>query len=563
MNKNYGILVFIENGMDQELINTLLDAEEFKVYFTSLPLEAIHIIMHKDIDVALLPACLEGMDTKEFKQLVEKIKPGVSIFNIPSHSYKSGNQYGKDSELPVNLQEFFAYIQNHIRAKGIWQANMSDFKDFIFSLTNRLLQILEVRDNHSFNSNHRVAYFSRKVALAMGLDSDLVDSIHLAALLRDIGKIGIQQEILTGKGILETGSINRIRCHPLYSLQLLKDIQFPWNVEEVIHHHHEHYDGNGYPDCLKGKSIPVGSRIIALVDAYVAMTTERPYREALPEEKAIREIISKTGSQFDPEVVRVFLPLLKGHKDESPHKKRVLIVATDDSVSTYIRLNLDAVEFDIYIAASTVDALTYLENNNPELIIADWDMLKKDGFNFYNATRQSTTIPFIYLVSSEELDDLSSEGNVNFVVKPIDIDILHTKIRSVFAEEPHCDVTTVLESVSPGVTGTMQEMGITDILQILNMGMKTARVILQRKKDSGEIFLENGNIVHAILGNLTGKEALFELIGWDWGDFRILHGQTTDTVSVNMETGPLLLEAAITFDERHHEAKMRSTPISK
>jgi response regulator RpfG family c-di-GMP phosphodiesterase len=563
MNNNYGILVFIERGMDQELINTLLDAEEFKVYFTSLPLEAIHILLHKDIDVALVPTRLEGMEAQEFKQLVEKIKPGVSIFRIPSHTYKSGNQNCNESELPVNLHEFFDFIQNHIRAKNIWQAKMSEFKDFLFTLTNRLLQILEARDNHSFNSNHRVAYFSHRVALTMGLDSALVDSIQLAALLRDIGKIGIQQEILTGKGILETDSINRIRCHPLYSLQLLKDIQFPWNVEEVIHHHHEYYDGNGYPDGLKGKSIPVGSRIIALVDAYVAMTTKRPYREAFSEAKAVREIISKAGSQFDPEVVEVFLSLLKEHKDQPPHKKRVLIVDADDSVSTYIRLNLDAVEFDVFIAASTVEALTYLENNNPQLIIADWGMLKKDGFNFYNTTRQSTVIPFIIMVSSEEVDDQPSEERVNSIVKPIDIDILHTKLRSMLAEDPHSGVKNVLENVSQGVSGTLQEMGITDILQILNMGMKTARVILQRKKDSGEIFLVNGNIVHAILDNLTGKEALFEVIGWDWGNFCILHGQTTDTISVTTETGPLLLEAAITIDERRHEAKMKNTPISK
>jgi response regulator RpfG family c-di-GMP phosphodiesterase len=501
---------------------------------------------------------LEGMETQEFKQLVEKINPGVSIFRIPSHTYKSGDQNFNSSELPVNLQEFFTFIQNHIKAKSNWQAKMTGFKDFYFSLTSRLLQILEARDNHSFNSNHRVAYFSRRVALTMGLDSDLVDSIQLAALLRDIGKIGIQQEILTGKGILETDSINRIRCHPLYSLQLLKDIQFPWNVEEVIRHHHEHYDGNGYPDHLKGKSIPMGSRIIALVDAYVAMTTERPYREAFTEAKALREIMSKAGSQFDPEVVEVFLSLLKEHKDQPQHKKRVLIVDSDDSVSTYIRLNLDAVEFDVFIVASTNAALTYLENNDPELIIADWDTLKKDGFNFYNTIRQSTAIPFIIMISPDELDNRSSEEIVNSILKPIDIDSLHTKLRFVLTEEPNHGVTPVLE----GVSGTLQEMGITDILQILNMGMKTARVILQRKKDSGEIFLENGNIVHARLANLTGKEALFELIGWDWGDFRILHGQTADTVSVTTETGPLLLEAAITFDERRHEAKMKGTPTS-
>jgi two-component system chemotaxis response regulator CheB len=104
------------------------------------------------------------------------------------------------------------------------------------------------------------------------------------------------------------------------------------------------------------------------------------------------------------------------------------------------------------------------------------------------------------------------------------------------------------------VSGSLEDMGITDIVQVLNMGMKTAKVILTHAKDKGEIYLKSGVIVYVQLGELTGNDAFFEMIGWEKGDFRILHGHVTDKMNITMDTMTLLLEASKFMDEKRYAA---------
>lgn len=561
MKKNFNILVFNNGQMDLGLISSLFEAEECKVYQTSLPLEAIHVLTANDIDVILASSHLDGMEGQEFKQLVEKIKPGVSIFMIPDHPADAGGANGSGSEYPVSLVEFITFIRNHLKAEIKYQDEQSRFKDFFFTFTDRLLQVFEAHDNYFFNNNHLVARFSRKIAEKMCPDETLVDAIHLAALLRDIGKIYIQRTILTGHGHLEKAAYNSMKLHPHYTIQLFKDIPFPWSVDVIIRHHHEHYDGNGYPDGLKGRYIPLGSRIIALVDAYVAMTTERPYRKALTEAAAISEIMQQAGSQFDPEVLEVFLSVLPQKASSSP-RKHILILDSDDSESVYIRLNLDTDEFDFFLAATSVDALTFLDRATPAIIIADLNTMKNDGIGFYEIVRQNTAIPFIIMVPEEELGGQEPRELVEFIAKPVDINTLASRLRILCRDVPQSRMIKPPEGGPRGMSGFLEDMGITDIVQILGLGLKTARVTLQRGGDSGEIFLKRGSIVFVKQGDLRGKEAFFELIGWDTGEFHIFHGQETDKVNVTMETIALLLESSSHLDEIREKSRRASKKLS-
>ena len=551
MKRTYGILVFNNGNMDLGLINTLLEAEDCKVYRTSLPLEAIHFLNVNDIDVILASSHLDGMEGLEFKQLVEKIKPGVSIFMIPDYQVDTGGANGVGSEYPVSLEEFINFIKNHLNAEIKYQDEQSRFKDFFFTFTDRLLQLFDVHDNYFFNNNHLVAHYSRKIAEKMGLGETLVDSIHLAALMRDLGKIDIQRTILTGHGHLDKAVLNRMKLHPQNTIQLFKDIQFPWSVDVIIRHHHEHYDGNGYPDGLKGRYIPLGSRIIALVDAYVAMTTERPYRKAHTEAEATCEIMQQAGSQFDPELLEVFMSVLQQNASTA-FKKRILILDSDDSEAAYIRLNLDTDEFDVFLATASVDAISFLDGTTPAILIADLNTIKNDEFGFYNTFRQNSTIPIIVMAPEEELGNQTPEDLAEFIAKPVDINDLAAKLRTLCQHVPQDGTIKPPEVGSRGVTGLLEDMGVTDIVQILGLGLKTARVILQRGAESGELFLKNGEIVFVKQGDLRGKEAFFELITWDTGEFRILHGQTTDKVNVTMETMALLLESAKFVDEKRY-----------
>ena len=138
--------------------------------------------------------------------------------------------------------------------------------------------------------------------------------LEYAGILHDIGKLGITENILTRRGALSTEEWKTVREHPRIGANILKEIPFLDKAKGLVLHHHERFDGSGYPDRLKGDDIPIGARLLAVADAYEAMTSLRPYREGvLTQEEAIDELERNKGTQFDPEVVVAFVNTVKGN----------------------------------------------------------------------------------------------------------------------------------------------------------------------------------------------------------------------------------------------------------
>ena len=533
------------------LVSAMLQAEDYTIFETSLPLEAVHILQKNDIDVILANQILEGMDGQEFKELAEKIRPGVNIFLMPTLSKEKEGQPLPDCT--INVKELAQFIQNHIRTENRLISESSSFKDFFFSFTDRLLQVFEVNDRYFFNNDHLVATFSKKIAVKMALEEKLVEAIHISALLRDIGKVGIQHQIVNEKGALGKDDFTIIKSHPLNSVQILKQVNFPWNVESVITHHHEHYDGNGYPEGLKGRQIPLGSRIISIVDSYVAMTADRPYRKALPKEEAVQEIVKKAGTQFDPEVVEVFLSVIQ-EELQITDKKHLLVLDHDKALSALIKLNINNEEFAVVSAATAAEAIQYLRERSPYAIIANLETLGVDKFHFYNMVRQdnsTNTIPFIIISPDKGYPKQLTGQFVDVIVKPFSIDDLSSKIKAISKEEPPKPQPKPAEEELSGVTGNLEDLSLPDIIQVLNMGLKTAKVILIREKEKGIIYIKSGKIISVHLDKLSGQEAFFKLMEWEKGAFRIFHGQTTEETNVTMDTMNLLLEASKVLDEKN------------
>lgn len=549
MKQDKGILIFNRGNSVLSLVSAMLQAEDYTIFETSLPLEAVHILQKNDIDVILANQILEGMDGQEFKELAEKIRPGVNIFLMPAVPKEKEGQPMPDCT--INVKELAQFIQNHIRTENRLITESSSFKDFFFSFTDRLLQVFEVNDRYFFNNDHLVATFSKKIAVKMGLEEKLVEAVHISALLRDIGKVGIQHQIVNEKGALGKDEFTIIKSHPLNTVQILKQVNFPWNVESIITHHHEHYDGNGYPEGLKGRQIPLGSRIISIVDSYVAMTMERPYRKALPKEEAVQEIVKKAGTQFDPEVVEVFLSVIQ-EELQITDKKHILVLDHDKALSALIKLNISSEEFEVVSAAAAAEAIQYLRERRPYVIIANLETLGADKFNFYNMVRQdnsTNTIPFLIIAPDKGYPKQLTGQFVDVIVKPFSIDDLSSKIKAISKEEPPKPQPKPVEEELSGVTGNLEDFSLPDIIQVLNMGLKTAKVILIRDKEKGVIYIKSGKIVSVHLDKLSGQEAFFKLMGWEKGAFRIFHGHTTEDTNVTMDTMNLLLEASKFLDE--------------
>src|ERR1700683_3908011 len=172
-------------------------------------------------------------------------------------------------------------------------------------------QLLDLKDLNTGVHSTRLAEWALHVAGELGLaDSSLCD-IEVAALLHDIGKIGIPDAILQKPAKLTDQEYDLMKKHPEYGWAVLRNVPGMERASLIILHHHESYDGRGYPAGLKGEEIPVGSRIVSVIDAFDAMVSSRPYREGMPFEEAERRLLQARGTQFDPGVVDRFLPLAR------------------------------------------------------------------------------------------------------------------------------------------------------------------------------------------------------------------------------------------------------------
>jgi len=172
-------------------------------------------------------------------------------------------------------------------------------------------EAIGARDCYTMGHSEKVAEYSRLIAERMGMDQQMVDLAYMCGVVHDVGKIGIPEEILNKKGPLNSEEYKLIMGHSTMGASILSHISWLEDIIPVIEAHHEKFNGTGYPVGLKGDEIPLLSRILAVADAFDAMTSDRSYRKAYPLEKALEELVRNAGIQFDPTIVEIFIEMLK------------------------------------------------------------------------------------------------------------------------------------------------------------------------------------------------------------------------------------------------------------
>jgi putative nucleotidyltransferase with HDIG domain len=171
-------------------------------------------------------------------------------------------------------------------------------------------KVLEYRDKETEGHSRRLVELSTQLAQALGLSPEYIAHLRRGALLHDIGKLAIPDEILLKPGELNDGERKLLQQHPVYAKQMLSKVSFLQPCVEVAYSHHERWDGLGYPEGLKGEAIPLSARIFAVVDQWDALTSDRPYRKAWTRENVIAYIQENAGKIYDPEIVNVFLTII-------------------------------------------------------------------------------------------------------------------------------------------------------------------------------------------------------------------------------------------------------------
>jgi diguanylate cyclase (GGDEF)-like protein/putative nucleotidyltransferase with HDIG domain len=223
---------------------------------------------------------------------------------------------GRDLEEIIHWADTKLYA-NKLERKGF--RKMADGKTdsrLASAVVEVLSTALDVRDRMTHRHARRVARMAVAVARELGLSEEEVLDIEFAAALHDIGKIGVADSILRKSAPLDEDEWREMRRHSELGYEILKGIDFLGDAAEIVYAHHERYDGTGYPRGLAGEEIPLGARLFAIVDAYDAMTSRRPYRAASPRDWACAEILRNSGTQFDPHLVEAFIRVISRTAEE-------------------------------------------------------------------------------------------------------------------------------------------------------------------------------------------------------------------------------------------------------
>jgi putative nucleotidyltransferase with HDIG domain len=188
-----------------------------------------------------------------------------------------------------------------------------ELRDLFFGTVSALSQAIDAKDGYTRGHADRVSRIAGAIARELGVSEGDIEHIELAGMLHDIGKIGVEDRILLKPARLDDGETQAMQRHPIFGAAILEPSKQLRPLVPIVLHHHEHFNGSGYPEGLVGEEIPMGSRILLVADAYEAMTSDRIYRKAIGHEGALQQLNKYQGIQFDPKVVRAFERILVKH----------------------------------------------------------------------------------------------------------------------------------------------------------------------------------------------------------------------------------------------------------
>jgi cyclic di-GMP phosphodiesterase len=307
------ILVVDDDPMIVDVLTRFLWREGYNVITAGNGVEALEQVQRHQPDLILLDVTMPEMDGfTACRQLKEDERtaliPITMLTGLDDREHRMrGIEAGADDFLtkPFEQSILRARIRSQLRLKRLTD-QLEHTENVIFMLA----QAVEAKDTYTEGHLRRLRAYGEQLAAAYGLEYDDVRAVRYGGILHDIGKIGVSEAILLKPGPLSDDEITQLRRHPEIGARIVSQMRFAREVGPIILAHHEHWDGGGYPHGLRGEEIPIGARIITIVDAYDAMTTNRPYRDALGSDQVVKRLRAGRGTQFDPSVLDVFLTLL-------------------------------------------------------------------------------------------------------------------------------------------------------------------------------------------------------------------------------------------------------------
>ncbi|MDD2734952.1 MAG: response regulator [Desulfuromonadaceae bacterium] len=342
------ILLVDDEEMIRDLLSSALEQEGYICLQASNVDEAFVILGKQPVDLVISDIMMPGRSGVELLRDLKKISPEIAVLMITGLSdMKTAMEcvhLGADDYItkPFGISRVVLTVKNMIERRCLalekkhYQVSlefkvmeqtaqirktMNELSTAYDNTLTALVKALDAREKEVGSHSERVMNFAAFLGGKLGIAGRDLQELAKGALLHDIGKIGISDNILLKPGKLDDNEWIEMRKHPQVGYAILSEIDFLKIPAEIILGHHERFDGEGYPKQLKGEQIPIGARIFSVVDTLDAMTSDRPYRKALPFDMVLTEIIKYRGSQFDPAIADLFLSIPRKHWEDCAGKQ--------------------------------------------------------------------------------------------------------------------------------------------------------------------------------------------------------------------------------------------------
>jgi response regulator RpfG family c-di-GMP phosphodiesterase len=405
-------------------------------------------------------------------------------------------------------------------------------------------------------SGHSVLAASHAASMCerIGLSSFETQAITLATLLHDLGKGSPYH--LTAFNVSEWDG-HRITAEKRVDapLRLLESAELPVETITALKHMYERVDGKGFPDGLRHGDIPLSARILAMADTFADLThnPRNPYRRTLTTEEAVEVLRKSKDTVFDKNMVELFASVVAG--DDIKRKlltgaRTVMLVDSDRESCAILEMQLTSRGFKVRTAHKADEAIRALLDDPVDLVLTEVELQPIDGFELkrrLNENSATQDIPLVYFTSRKGSADVEKGfglGAQDYLVKPSTMEVVAAKIQKYLDQaEPR--------AAKGGVSGSLKEMSIPDLVQILSHGRKTGRLSLTSGNERGEVHFVGGDIYNAMLGKLRGEEAFFAVLRFKDGSFALDPEFTAEDRVIQMTSEMLLLEGLRRFDEEN------------
>ncbi|MGM0568452.1 MAG: HD domain-containing phosphohydrolase [Elusimicrobiota bacterium] len=305
------ILLVEDDSSFQQIVLNILEKEAYSIKVCDNGQKAVELIERREWDLIILDIMLPGVNGFELLKKVKKMHMFTPVLMITvlkdRENMTEAFRLGVDDFItkPFDRWEFLARVRSLLNLRNSYK-KLEETRNVVVSLSH----VVETKDPYTRGHSERVGEYSRKIARELGFSREMCEHMYWAGILHDMGKIDIAKEILTKPGRLTKEEYEKIKVHPKISYKICKNLRTLREALPAVIYHHERWDGEGYPEGLKEKRIPAEARIMAVADAYDAMTSDRSYRKAmtLPQ---VREIFKEgKKKQWQPSVVEALLSIL-------------------------------------------------------------------------------------------------------------------------------------------------------------------------------------------------------------------------------------------------------------